>query len=135
MSISSSMSMFTAHVNVYVDAAHAVCISMLPVHIKTACPCPRPCQCCIAYQCPFRCCSSVLMLHVSLHVACPDQGFMSMSSSMLHAYVHAAFPCPCFIAHVHAAYPGPCCMSKFMLHVNVSVTCPLCMHMMHGRAA
>ncbi len=92
-------------------------MSMLPVHVHSACPCPFCLSMSLlmlhvnvhaAYQCP--CCMSMFMLHVHVHVACPCPCCRSMY--MLHVHFHASClcPCSCRMWHAHDHSACPCCL-------------------------
>jgi hypothetical protein len=63
-------------------------------------------------------CMSTSMLHAHVHAACPRTCCMPMS--MLHAHVHAAYPCS-FCVQVHAGCPCPCYMFIPMLNAHAHV--------------
>ncbi len=92
-------------------------MSMLHVHVCTACLCP--------------CCMSMPVLHVYAYAACPCPCYTSMS--MLHVHVHATRPCPCCMSMVYAACPF--CMSMLHVHAVFYDTCLCCISMLLVHAA
>ncbi len=99
-----------------------VSISMLHVHVNTACP--------------STCCVSMSMLHcmlmsmLNVHVLCPYP--CSIDIGILHGFEHVAWICSIYIKHVHiysmlhvpvhTVCPCPCCMSTRDVQVYAART-------------